>query len=217
MQRSRSAALNPQRGTGPRSAGIVLLVCFKSLNFQKAGSGKDTRTHWACLECLLEHFSLTAPSLPQHIPPRRTAAIRIPSVRPRRSEQRITGVVGSENYLLSHGCGVGCTVFLRSGKKNQPKPLTNSPLWIAAVQFTVHFAAVPEQRIPAPQRADRERKNICLHSKAEGVFGVEEAVHAAMRGAAKPGADPACGLGTERPHAFSCYTPSSPSPSNYIP
>lgn len=121
MQRSRSAALNPQRGTGPRSAGIVLLVCFKSLNFQKAGSGKDTRTHWACLECLLEHFSLTAPSLPQHIPSRRTAAIRIPSVRPRRSEQRITGVVGSENYLLSHGCGVGCTVFLRSGKKKSTK------------------------------------------------------------------------------------------------
>lgn len=75
------------------------------------------------------------------------------------------------------------------------------------VQFTVHFAAVSEQRIPAPQRANRERTNICLHSKAEGVFGVEEAVDAAMRGAAKPGADPACGLGTERPHAFSCYTP----------
>lgn len=82
------------------------------------------------------------------------------------------------------------------------------------MQFTVHFAAVPEQRIPAPQRANREslsrRKNICLHSKAEGVLGVEEAVDAGMRGAAKPGADFACGVGTERPHAFSSYTPRRP-------
>lgn len=98
-------------------------------------------------------------------------------------------------------------------KKNRTKPLTNS-LPIAAVQSTVHFAAVPEQRIPAPQRANREslsrRKNICLHSKAEGVLGVEEAVDAAMRGAAKPGADSACELGTERSHAFSCYSPPPP-------
>lgn len=50
------------------------------------------------------------------------------------------------------------------------------------MQFTVHFAAVPEHRIPAQQRATREslsrRKNICLHSKAEGALGVEEAVDA---------------------------------------
>lgn len=37
---------------------------------------------------------LAAPSLPQHISSR-IAAIRIPFVRPRRSEQRITGVVAS--------------------------------------------------------------------------------------------------------------------------
>lgn len=88
--------------------------------------------------------------------------------------------------------------------KKTPKPLTKSSVCNAAAQFTVHFAAVPEQRIPAPRRAKRERKNICLHSKAEGVFGVEEAVDTAMRGAAKPGADSACGLGTERRYAFSC-------------
>lgn len=142
-------------------------------------------------------------------------------MRPRRSEQRITGVVASENCLLYHGCGMNGLYFSKKEKKN-PKALTNS-LSIAAMQFAVHFAAVPEHRIPAQQRATREslsrRKNICLHSKAEGVLGVEEAVDAAMRGAAKPGAESACGLGTERPHAFSCYTPPHhppSSPSNYI-
>lgn len=94
-------------------------------------------------------------------------------------------------------------------EKKTPTPLSNCQS-VTAVQLTVHFAAAPEQRIPASQRANREslsrRKNICLHSKAEGVLGAEDAVHAAMRGAAKPGADSACGLGTERPHAFSRYT-----------
>lgn len=106
-------------------------------------------------------FFLTAPSLPQHIPSRRSAAIRIPFVRPRRSEQRITGVVGSENYLLSHGCGVGWTVFLRPAKnKAKPRKTLRSVSQRCSSQFTLQPSPNKEYLLRSAQTA-RERTSAC--------------------------------------------------------
>lgn len=142
-QSTRSVALNQQRTKGPRSKGIF--VFFYRLSFKRQGAEEK---HWHAglfkvrrvSSVALNAFFTTPKSFPQHISFCRTVAISIPVVRPRCSEQRITGVV---NKLLP--CSpprVLCRLlyYSKAALRSQLCPLSK-PRRGAVSLASCHFAA----------------------------------------------------------------------------
>lgn len=124
-QSTRSVALNLQRTKGPRSKGILVFLYRLSLK----GQGAEKKHQYTGLFNVRRESSVvrkalftTPKSFPQHISSLRIVAISILVVRPRCSEQRITGVV--IHCWLPSAAGLSTVVFCISP---QPLSVQNSP------------------------------------------------------------------------------------------
>lgn len=197
-QTTRSIALSLERTKGPRSKGILVLVY--QLSFKRQRAGKERRRTGLVkgpenVLCGTSRLFFTTPkSFPQHISSCRSVAICNPFVRPRCSEQRITGV---GNKLLRARRRFLC---LWTALLSQNCPCLR--LTVVGRQFLLFVVTLQasRERMPCPnalRTGFRGKTSACTAMLDCWESGK---VEAASSGATKPGVE--SGDGMEYPTAW---------------